>query len=371
MTALKLFRGFLFGCLSLPLACGGSDDGGDDAAGSSSGTPTGGDGSGSANPTSAGDDATSGATSNATTMGPGGTDTGTGDGPGDESGTSGGVVPDDAETWELRTDYTPLFPIETYYSCFSFSVPVDQLYHIIGFEPVVTSPIVHHYVLSAADGPTNYDPNIPCVEWPEKIIWAWAPGMPAQYLPQEAGFLAGHTGDTVNFVLQVHYNNPLLTDFTDTGGIDVIVTPTLREHRAGVFSQGDIGSISIPAGMSAYEHTATCSGAETSSLFTDPIHVFASFLHAHEIGAAIRSEVHRDGNLVGVIAEEDPFDFNYQKFLEADVEIQPGDQIDTICTYDSSGQGGTTNGGPASDEEMCINFMMYYPWTEAETCGSL
>jgi dopamine beta-monooxygenase len=365
-TRWAIFMG-LSGAVGLS-ACGSSDDGGDDAAGSSSGAATGTSAATSA--AEAGSDVT-GMTN--PTGGPGttsGDPTDSADS-GDESGTTGGGLPDDAVFWELRADYSPLFPIETYYSCYSFNIPVDQLYHIIGFEPVVTNPVIHHYVLSVADGPTNFDPNIPCVEWPEKIIWAWAPGMPAQYLPPDAGFLTGHTGDTANFVLQVHYNNPLLQDFTDTDGINVIATPTLREFRAGVFSQGDIGPISIPPGQAAYDHVASCSEAETMALLTEPVNVFASFLHAHEIGSAIHSEVFRNGESVGVIADETPFDFNSQKFLPADIQIEPGDRIDTTCTYDSTDRTSTTNGGPASDEEMCINFMMYYPWIESETCGSL
>ena len=108
-----------------------------------------------------------------------------------------------------------------------------------------------------------------------------------------------------------------------------------------------------------------------ASLLTEPINVFASFLHAHQLGSAISSELIRDGRSVGIISEQDPFDFNSQKFLPADVTVQPGDVIETRCTYDSTGVAGTTNGGPASDEEMCINFMMYWPWIESETCGSL
>jgi hypothetical protein len=278
--------------------------------------------------------------------------------------------PINAERWELRADFTPPVPVETWYSCFSFNIPVDQLYHVVGFEPAVTSPLIHHYVLSYSPTPVALDPLIPCVEWPAQILWAWAPGMGPLYLPEEAGFLVGHTGDTASFVLQVHYNNPLLQDFTDTDGIDVLYIDELREHRAGIFSQGDIGSISIPPGQPAYVHTATCNEGETQSLLTEEINVFASFLHAHEIGAVIRSEVLRDGNLVGEM-EEDPFDFNSQKFLPADIVIAPGDRIETRCTYDSTNRTSTTNGGIASDEEMCINFLMYYPWVEAETCGSL
>lgn len=356
------------------LACGSSGNGTDDAADASTGADDGGtadggpggpgDGSGGPDDGSGGPGTGGPSTGD---EGSTGTPTGSGDSTGDPTG-----PPVDAEVWEIRAGgFDPPVEVETYYSCFSFNIPVDQLYHVVGFEPVVTNPIIHHYVLSYSPTPVDLDPLVPCFEWPAQIIWAWAPGMGPQYLPEEAGFLVGQNGDTATFILQVHYNNPLLMDFSDDDGIDVLVTPNLREFRAGVFSQGDIGSISIPPGDPAYVHTATCGSNQTQSMISEPINVFASFLHAHEIGAAITSELIRDGSSLGFIAEEVPFDFNFQKFLPTDVTIEPGDVIETRCTYDSTGRADTTNGGVASDEEMCINFMMYYPWIDAETCGSI
>jgi hypothetical protein len=275
------------------------------------------------------------------------------------------------ERIELRADgFSP--PVtETWYSCFSFQFELDQLHHIVGFEPVVDSPIVHHYVLSLADGPLNLDPNDACFEWPAQILWAWAPGIEDQMLPEEAGFLIGDTpGGVQTFVLQVHYNDPLLQGLSDDNGIDVLVTPELRPNDAGIFSQGDIFALSIPPGQTAYEHVATCSGAQTGSALDHSIHVFASFLHAHEIGKQLWTDVYRGGRKVGTIANDDPFDFNDQKFVAADFDVEPGDTFETHCVYDSSGRTGVTPGGVASDEEMCIDFMMYYPKVGGEKCGS-
>ena len=89
-------------------------------------------------------------------------------------------------------------------------------------------------------------------------------------------------------------------------GIDVIVTKTLRENRAGVFSQGDIGSIDIPPGQAAYEHLATCSEEDTSGLLAEPMHVFSSFLHAHKLGTAITSDIVRGGETISIADVNDP-----------------------------------------------------------------
>ena len=289
----------------------------------------------------------------------------------DETGETTGL-PDDTDVIELRANgFVPPLQ-ETFYSCFSVTVDFEQLHHIVGFRPVVTSPIIHHYVLSIADGEVNLDPNDSCYEWPAEILWAWAPGIDDTLLPPEAGFLVGDAAQGRHtFIVQVHYNDPLLQGVTDDDGIDVLVTPTLRENTAGIFSQGDIPTIAIPPGNPSFDYTATCPSLLTQGLLDHEIHVFSSFLHAHEIGSAITSEVYRDDALHGVIATQDPFDFNSQMFMDANIDIMPGDRIVTTCTYDSTDRTDVTMGGVASDEEMCINFMMYYPLVTGEKCGAL
>lgn len=277
---------------------------------------------------------------------------------------------DDIEVIELRVDdFTPPLT-ETWYSCFSFQVEVSSLYHIVGFVPHVTSPLVHHYVLSLQDGWVQTNPSDACFEWPAGILWAWAPGIEAQMLPEDVGFLLGDAaGGKHTFVLQVHYNDPLLQGLVDNDGIDVLVTKNLRPQTGGVFAQGDIGAISIPPGHPSYEHVATCSSLLSNQILSHPITVFSSFLHAHEIGKAIWTDVWRNDELVGRVAKSDPFDFNAQRFVDTDIVIEPGDRIQTTCIYDSTGRTETTEGGVASDEEMCINFMMYYPKNPFEVCG--
>jgi hypothetical protein len=326
-------------------------------------------------------DSTQGETGDTSATGPSGTSGSMGSSESSSSGVDNTGV-DTAETddtegasqfdvWELRAGGFQPPTVETWYSCYSFQIEADQLHHIVGFEAQVTSPMVHHYVLSLSNQPVNLDPAQSCISWPSQILWAWAPGIDSQMLPEEAGFRVGDApGGIVTFVLQVHYNNPLQQQFTDDDGIDVIVTKDLRPHDAGIFSQGDIASLAIPPGNANYEHVATCSGAQTTNLLPNEIHVFATFLHMHEIGAGIFADVWRDGAPVGSIGVDDPFDFNTQKFMPADIDIAPGDSIQTHCIFDSSERDNVTLGGVGSLDEMCINFMMYYPKVAAEKCGS-
>jgi hypothetical protein len=51
-----------------------------------------------------------------------------------------------------------------------------------------------------------------------------------------------------------------------------------------------------------------------------------------------------------------------------DSVIEPGDDLVTHCVYDSRARTTATVGGESSDNEMCLNFMMYEPAQPIDTC---
>jgi dopamine beta-monooxygenase len=64
------------------------------------------------------------------------------------------------------------------------------------------------------------------------------------------------------------------------------------------------------------------------------------------------------------------------------IEVMPGDEIVTSCTFKSLSRPKTTFYGDATSDEMCFGFMAYYPadnlqlpvctaWKEISTCGLL
>ena len=66
---------------------------------------------------------------------------------------------------------------------------------------------------------------------------------------------------------------------------------------------------------------------------------------------------------MGTLGENDAYDFNYQIFEPSPEHtvVRRGDKLITNCQYDSSELTAPTLGGDASDEEMCLNFLAYYP----------
>ncbi|PRQ09124.1 monooxygenase [Enhygromyxa salina] len=302
-------------------------------------------------------------------------DTGDGDGDGDP-GDGDGDGDEDLQRWEIRMpDFSPpsLFP--TYYSCYTQTIEVPSDVHIVGFEPKVTDNHVHHYVVQMLDVPTTDDPADLCVEDPwDDMIWGWAPGGENLYLPAEAGFRAGQNG-TVTVRFQVHYDNPLNQSFTDSGGFDVLYTENLRPNDAAIATFGDIGSIYIPAGEAAHEHVASCPSNFTAANFGGPLNVIATWLHAHDIGSVLWGEVvPAGGGAPYELGREDPYYFDNQTFslVPANTVLMPGDEVRTHCVYDNSDGVNPVEGGPETADEMCINFVLYYPKSESfNECGLL
>ncbi len=273
--------------------------------------------------------------------------------------------------WELRMpDFSP--PVtQTWYSCYAFNIPVNQALHVTGFRPQVDDPHIHHYVVGVYDTPQNLDPSGFCGNWVEDMVWGWAPGGTELHLPPDVGFRVGDSG-TVTFVVQIHYDNPLQDQFVDNNGFDVFYTENLRPNEAGIVRIGDIFGINIPPGEPAYDHVATCPSWATSSALKGDLNVIGTWLHAHEIGSRLWTEVYRDGNFVGELGREDPFLFDYQTFHPQSFTLKPGDELVTHCVYDSTGRDTTTHGGEATEDEMCINFLMYYPRDPSlVSCGAL
>jgi len=291
----------------------------------------------------------------------------------DDGATTG--ADEDVVVVPLRIDAFNVPVLETYYACFEFSFELDQLGHIVGFDPKIDDVAhVHHYVLTKIDEPSGQQDGYSCFDLSGEMIYTWAPGGQAYDLPPEAGFLIGDApGGKVTLRLQVHYNNPVAdAGVTDSSGLDLRVSKTLRPHNAGTIVFGDIENIEIPPGMPAYEHVATCSSNATSSLLTEPMHVFGTAMHAHNIGAVLWTDVYRDGAKLYELNRDDPYLFDSQHMNPSDKVIEPGDQVQTHCIYDSTGRTETTLGGPGTTNEMCWNVVTYWPrlTQPIDTCGT-
>jgi len=121
----------------------------------------------------------------------------------------------------------------------------------------------------------------------------------------------------------------------------------------------------IDAGLT--EHSFSCPGACSSSILTanerdgtnqSGVTVISESLHMHETGVRMTHEVTRGNDVVHKSSVE-VYDFDQQGNFQVPQDaynILPGDGFRTTCYYRDG-----TEFGLASQEEMCIAFIMYYP----------
>eukprot|EP00752_Nemacystus_decipiens_P002626 g2458.t1 len=217
-------------------------------------------------------------------------------------------------------------------------------------------------------------------------VFAWAPGASDMELPDDVGFLFGNaSGGFTSVNVQTHYNNPNGDEgLVDSSGVRVYYTEELRQSDMGVMQLGDpfifLEGFPLPDGKLSVSFD--CPSSCTEEHFeAEEVTVFSHFLHMHENGQRLETRQYRNdssGNEVLVHSAE----VEYYSFLQAgghvlntndSVTIQKGDRFETECFYDtalSSVGSENVTFGLGSENEMCIDFVFYYPDQKVPFSGS-
>jgi len=292
--------------------------------------------------------------------------------------------PADADdTVELLFDKYAVPSVVTTYACQSFDVKDanNASRHIVAIEPAVQEEnmqYVHHFVLHvcrAGSYTTAHETARPCIGFsptgnPESgcysVYYAWARGIDALSLPEEAGYLLHNAEST--FILEIHYDNPEgESGIVDSSGVRMHTTSQLRPNDAatvvlgdGFVSRSQLADPSIKTDV-VYRHE--CPSSCTSQLGQE-LNMFASFLHMHYYGKQIWTNVYDEGGeFVQTLNQVDHWDGGYQRFpvFSEPFKLQPGQQLETSCVYDVSKADKAVVPGPESHNEMCMDFVAYYP----------
>jgi hypothetical protein len=72
---------------------------------------------------------------------------------------------------------------------------------------------------------------------------------------------------------------------------------------------------------------------------------------------------------IGELERVDYYDYNFQTWVEVNRVVTPGDRFNVHCVYDTKNRLNTTRFGGASMDEMCMNFIAYYPRIDIKLCG--
>lgn len=246
--------------------------------------------------------------------------------------------------------------VDELYVCYGFEATAAQKRHIIAMAPRVDdAAILHHLTLMEADSPVSPTPAA-CplsgsTTW--RPVFGWAPGGKAFELPKEAGFALDAT---THFVVQMHYANYThLKGAKDASGFDLCTTDKLRANDADIMAFGTTGIVLPP-------HKATALDCNIQvPWYGQTTHLFASFPHMHKLGTSISSVAHPAAGGAPVdLGSQAHWAFGEQGWIPIDYTLVPNDIVETNCAWNNTTDG-TVSYGEKTSDEMCFDFMMYYP----------
>ncbi|XP_061459950.1 dopamine beta-hydroxylase [Rhineura floridana] len=300
------------------------------------------------------------------------------------------TLPGNLKTMEIRAADVEIPSQETTYWCSIQELPDNfPKHHIVMYEPVITEgneALVHHMEVFQCTAHFNTFPhyNGPCdskmkperLNYCRHVLAAWAMGAQAFYYPEEAGLVFGGPGSSRYMRLEIHYHNPLeLKGRHDSSGIRLYYTASLRRYDAGIMELGLVYTpgMAIPPGESHFYLTGYCTDKCTQlALPPSGIHIFASQLHTHLTGRSVETVLSRGGREVEIVNIDRHYSPHFQeiRMLKKVVSVLPGDVLRTTCVYNTEDRTQATVGGFGIMEEMCVNYIHYYPQTELELCKS-
>lgn len=300
------------------------------------------------------------------------------------------TLPPDVQTLDVVAPNVIIPNQETTYWCFIHRLPKNMpKNHIVMYESVITpgnEAIVHHMEVFECSPDVREVPDYSgsCDDKmkPGKlnqcrhVLAAWAMGAEAFYYPPDVGLPMGGPGSSRFLRLEVHYHNPLIiSGRSDSSGIRLHYTTSLRSSDAGIMELGLVYTpiMAVPPKQQTFSLSGFCTSKCTqTALSPKGIHIFASQLHTHLAGRGVRTVLVRGGKELEIVQEDQHFSTHYQtiRVLRKIVNVLPGDVLITKCTYNTEDRSQPTVGGFGIMEEMCVNYIHYYPRTQLELCKS-
>ncbi|KAJ3319698.1 hypothetical protein HDV06_006114 [Boothiomyces sp. JEL0866] len=294
---------------------------------------------------------------------------------------------EETTVYSLITPKTNILPEETTY-CYSmhdlgtdlpdkhhivqedYQVGGSFLHHIVAYEcdrmlPEFSNPsttICNIYGKTAADSVIKF--NNTCQS---KLLTGWAKGGKTKLYPATAGKPIGST--TRYIIFETHYTNPEKTEgLVDNGsGFHFKITKNLRKNDVAMFMLGtQIPFIFLPPGQypSIISNCGEKCMTQPNTIPDSGLTMISTMLHMHTRGKAMGTKHIRNGTELTPWPTLQNYDFNFQssQYVSTNVaKILPGDRFITNCTYDTTKDKTMVLGGHSTFEEMCLNFLEYYP----------
>ncbi|XP_067660305.1 dopamine beta-hydroxylase-like [Haliotis asinina] len=298
--------------------------------------------------------------------------------------------PPDTWTFSILAPEVHVPANETTYWWHTTRLPqLQHKHHIIQYEGVIdrgNEDVVHHievfHCVGVEDnmpfysGPGEGENKPPTLSKCRNVIGAWAMGAGPIVYPEEAGSPVGGIDSTPYVLLEIHYNNPEhIQGIVDSSGIRFYVTRQLRQYDSGIMELGleYTDKMALPPGLPSVSLTGFCVQTCTQvGIPSGGIHIFASQLHTHLTGKKVYTRHVRDDRELPELNRDNHYSPHFQEIrrLPVPINILPGDALVTTCEYNTVSRANVTVGGLAITDEMCVNYVHYYPRGDLEVCKS-
>jgi hypothetical protein len=219
--------------------------------------------------------------------------------------------------------------------------------------------VLHHWLAFSqqlSQPPGTVEPNVlgTTLFTDAELIAGWAVGGCTTTYPDNVGV---HLPSTGVIMIQWHHYNNTGAPAQDGSAVQICVVPeSAREHKAGITFLGT-ENLQVPAGMMG-KAAGTCVNDSSA-----PITIIGFNPHMHEIGIHMSSEVTRATGGAKEMVFDLPFQFDYQTnyMMDPPVVLQPGDSIESTCTWQNEGFS-SVGFGQSTKQEMCYQFALSYPY---------
>jgi len=231
--------------------------------------------------------------------------------------------------------------------------------YIVGFEAIVSSnskAYNHHMTVQPLTCTGSADSTCSAVG-AGKSIYAWVPGQINLAMPSGTGFEIGTGAAWNGLKIQTHFDNPSLTSgVSDTSYVNVYYTATVPANKADMLIVGD-GTVKqlntvIPVGVTQWTYTCP------ASFFTQDITIVNAGHHAHAKGTQIVTYQSRGGKVIDQW-ETNYYDWRFEQTQWLSKTVKAGDELKITCVFKVGS--GSVKFGLGSEDEMCMDFIMYYP----------
>jgi hypothetical protein len=259
-----------------------------------------------------------------------------------------------ARRGEFRADPAVL-PGGEAYVCYAFDIEGISGVHVgrVTWHPPAGTVLLHHASLWAASGLPDVG-EVPCDPMPARVaaLGIYTPGIQPIVLPDGAAIDLPE--GTRRLLVMAHAirasDGPAQPTYVD---LELAPEPVL--HSVNWID--DFGPVPVLQPGDDVETVGTCKIAR-------PTHIVSVWAHMHRQGSEFHGVVVRAGGAREPLVDVVPWSYDHQLMYPVDVQLEPGDAVETHCHWHNTTDH-AVGPGPFSTDEMCNQGLLVWPFDSA------